>query len=97
MGIFDFMSEGVEEALNAVNQQIQRAENIAADLRNVIAPLEQGGWIGEGAEAFFEDSRQMLAHLDQTREHMEAFQQALNQAMQMIMEAQQQIMGTIGS
>ncbi len=97
MSIFDFISGGVEEALNAMNQQVQRAENQAAELRNVIAPLENGGWIGEGAEAFFEDSRQMLTELDQTREQMLAFIQSLNQTMQMVQEAMQQINGITNS
>ncbi len=93
MSLFDFMSDGVEQALNTMAQQIQRAEAVAADLRNGVAPLENGGWIGEGAEAFFEDTRAMLAHLDQTHDQMQAFTNALNQAMQMVQQAMQAING----
>lgn len=91
MSIFDFMSEGVEEALNAMTQQIQKADEVAASLRSVITPLENGGWVGVGAEAFFEDSRLMLEHLQQTRDSMERFHGALTQAMNMALEAMQTI------
>lgn len=97
MGIFDFMSEGVEEAINNVQQQIQRAEDMMADLRNVVAPLENGGWIGEGADSFFDDHQRMQADLQQMVQHLTQFQQALTQAMQMITETQQQIISNIGS
>lgn len=95
MAIFDFMSEGVEEALAGIAQQIERTETIEQEIRAVVAPLENGGWIGEGAEAFFDDTRQFIADLNQTREQMRAYQNALNQTMGMIQEATQAITGII--
>ena len=97
MSIFDFMSDGVEEALAGVAQQIQRTEQIESEIRAVVAPLEGGGWIGEGAESFFDDTRRFLSEMQATRERMEAFQTALNTTMQMVQEAMQAINGITSS
>jgi len=97
MSIFDFMSDGVEEALGAMSQQIQKSESVMSSIRNVVAPLENGAWIGAGADAFFEETREFLSHLQQTRDSMEAFANALQQAMDMAEQAMQAINGITNS
>jgi uncharacterized protein YukE len=97
MSIFDFMSDGVEEALNAMNQQIQKSEGVISSIRNVVAPLEDAGWVGEGADAFFEETREFLSRAEQTRDEMQAFVGALQQSMSLAQEAMEQINGITNS
>ncbi len=91
MSIFDFMTDGMEQAVNMMAQQIQKAETMDSNLRSVTAPLEDGGWIGEGAEAFFNDKNLFLQHLKETNEMMQYCQNAFNQVLQMVNEAMQSI------
>jgi len=93
MSLFDFMTDGMEQAVSIMGQQIQKAETMDSDLRNVTAPLEDGGWIGEGAEAFFNDKNLFLQHLNETREMMQYCQNSFNQMLQMVQEAMQTING----
>lgn len=91
MSIFDFMTDGMDQAMSVMAQQIQKAETMDANLRNVTAPLENGGWIGQGAEAFFNDKNQFLQHLRETREMMQYCNNAFGQMLQMVEEAMQSI------
>jgi uncharacterized protein YukE len=85
-GLFDFIEDGVEEAIGLVNQQHQLGERIAAEIRRGLQPIQGGAWLGQGARAFTDSTLNFLKVVDQMNRDIESLSQRLQKASQMTLD-----------
>lgn len=95
MSVYDFIQDGVQESIGMINQQYQRSENVASNLRSAFQPIADGQWIGQGANAFLQDASTLLQQIDQISAQLNQFSQLLSQAMQAVLENMDAIDGVI--
>jgi WXG100 family type VII secretion target len=83
------------ESLNEIRQRFaQRAEATAQTIQHInqsMAPLQDGGWIGLGAEAFFKEmTEDFMPGLERLRNALELASQHTQQIGETLQEAQEQ-------
>jgi uncharacterized protein YukE len=95
MSIFDFNSEGVDQVLQSVMAQRNQLDDIAQYLTAVTNPIEEGAWIGEGANAFLADANQSITECRAISAQVMVFYSLLSTSSQEALDAIQQIQNTI--
>jgi uncharacterized protein YukE len=95
--VYNFEEDSVLESINISQQQLQRGQQEAAEIRQVVQPLIDGMWIGEAAEAFFQRNEEFLKLADTLNDDIQWFINTTKQAMDQTVDTMGKIDATTGN
>jgi hypothetical protein len=63
MGIFSFEAAMADQAVNLINMSASQSSDTLSNILNDLAPINDGAWIGLGAEEFKQDAYRLIGGL----------------------------------
>jgi WXG100 family type VII secretion target len=83
--------EQLQEVATRFANQSQATQDMLQRVRNSMSKLEDGGWIGRGSDAFFNEMNgEVLPATERLRQALEEGSQATNKIVQVVRQAEEE-------
>lgn len=97
MAIFTFIAGQIEEQINQFSRQADTCERVVGNIRSGAQPIQNGAWIGKGAEAFkAELVRRVIPQMMELIAAIMGFGGKLGNALNIMRNADKMVQGIVG-
>ncbi len=98
MSIFSCVMSEVHDVVSQVTSQAQQIEDVVGNVRSGMGPIEGGGWIGEGADAFMEEVQtRLIPEIMALIASIMGFGGGITSALNVIEAADNDVFGVVGN
>lgn len=98
MSIFSCVMNEVQDVVNQVTSQAQQIEDVVGNVRSGMGPIEGGGWVGEGANAFMEEVQtRLIPEIMALIASVMGFGGGITSALGVIEQADNDVFGVVGN
>ena len=88
MSLFSCIFGDIDDVLNQINQQANQIDSALNIIRTGFQPIQQGAWIGQGADAFMDEvESRLIPEILDLMQAIGGFGGGIRQVTQMIDEA----------
>ena len=98
MSIFSCVMDEVQDVVSQVVKQSQLVEDVSNAIRGGMQPITGGAWVGQGAQAFIDEVQsRLLPEVAALIASIGGFGGNINQAMDLVGEADDQVFGVVNN
>ncbi len=98
MSIFSCVLGEVQDVIQQVTQQANQVEEVVGRIRSGMGPVEGGGWVGEGADAFISEVQtRLIPEMMALIASVMGFGGGIGSALGLIQQADNDVFGVVGN
>lgn len=98
MSVFSCVMNEVHDVVSQVTSQAQQVEDVVGNIRSGMGPIEGGGWVGEGADAFIEEVQsRLIPEIMALIASVMGFGGGITSALNIVEQADNDVFGVVGN